>query len=210
MMFASGTPLLEQERLEHFVGRAREDVVGPEQVELLLPPPSLLIMYSAAGMSCWLGDGAGVEDVERLLFAFVLHGIEQQPRRRVLLVYLPRTPAARLAADADVQQPNVTATLSCAMSCLAFSAKSGQFEAGSTTTGSICVLPPTFTPPVALISSTAISTTSRSDVSEIAIVPAERMQDADLDCVLRVGGACCEQSDRGRTGGQEQLAHWLS
>jgi hypothetical protein len=39
--------------------------------------------------------------------------------------------------DTDVQQPNTTATLSCEMSWRAFSANSGQFDAGSTTTGSI-------------------------------------------------------------------------
>src|SRR5688572_21931167 len=54
------------------------------------------------------------------------------------------------------------------MSCLAFSANRSQFEAGSTTTGSICR---PRTPPAALISSTAMSTTSRNDVSEIAMVP---------------------------------------
>ena len=67
-----------------------------------------------------------------------------------------------------VQQPKTTATLSCVISCLAFSANSGQFDAGSTTTGSSC-LPST--PPLALISSIVIRATSLSDVSEMAIVP---------------------------------------
>ena len=70
--------------------------------------------------------------------------------------------------DTLVQQPNTTATLSCEMSWRAFSAKSGQFDAGSTTTGS-SFLPST--PPLALISSIAISVTSFSTVSLIAIVP---------------------------------------
>ena len=70
--------------------------------------------------------------------------------------------------DTEVQQPNTTATLSCVRSWRAFSANSGQFEAGSTTTGS-SFMP--ITPPLALISSTAISTTSFSTVSLIAIVP---------------------------------------
>jgi hypothetical protein len=39
--------------------------------------------------------------------------------------------------DTEVQQPKVTATLSWVMSWRAFSANSGQLEAGSTTTGSI-------------------------------------------------------------------------
>jgi hypothetical protein len=51
---------------------------------------------------------------------------------------------------------------------LAFSANSGQFDAGSTTTGS-SFLPRT--PPLALISSIVISATSLRTVSEIAIVP---------------------------------------
>ena len=68
----------------------------------------------------------------------------------------------------DVQQPNVTATLSWRRSCFAFSAKRSQFEAGSTTTGSI-FLP--MTPPLALISSNAIMQTSRSDTSLMAMVP---------------------------------------
>ena len=67
-----------------------------------------------------------------------------------------------------VQQPNTTATLSWVSSCLAFSANSGQFDAGSTTTTS-SFLPST--PPFALISSTVIITVSLSTVSEIAIVP---------------------------------------
>jgi hypothetical protein len=70
--------------------------------------------------------------------------------------------------ETEVQQPKVTATLSCSRSCLAFSAKSGQLEAPSTTTGSI-FLPPT--PPLALISSKVKRRTSRSEVSLMAIVP---------------------------------------
>jgi hypothetical protein len=73
-----------------------------------------------------------------------------------------------LLRETLVQQPKTTATLSCDTSCLAFSANSGQFDAGSTTTGS-SFLPST--PPLALISSMAISTVSFSTVSEIAIVP---------------------------------------
>ena len=70
--------------------------------------------------------------------------------------------------DTLVQQPKVTATLSLLISWRAFSANNGQFEAGSTTTGS-SFLPST--PPLALISSIAINTVSFSTVSEIAIVP---------------------------------------
>src|SRR5450830_758131 len=62
----------------------------------------------------------------------------------------------------------MTATLSCPSSCLVFSANRGQLEAGSTTTGS-SFLPST--PPLALISSMAISTVSFNTVSEMAMVP---------------------------------------
>ncbi|MCY1225336.1 hypothetical protein D9M72_375270 [compost metagenome] len=70
--------------------------------------------------------------------------------------------------DTEVQQPKVTATLSLVISWRAFSANSGQFEAGSTTTGSS--LRPS-TPPLLLISSMVIRATSFSDVSEMAMVP---------------------------------------
>ena len=68
----------------------------------------------------------------------------------------------------DVQQPKVTATFSWSRSCFAFSAKRSQLEAGSTTTGSI--LRPS-TPPLPLISSMAMRTTSRSETSLMAMVP---------------------------------------
>src|SRR5258708_37993638 len=84
--------------------------------------------------------------------------------------------------DTEVQQPNTTATLSCVMSWRAFSAKSGQFEAGSTTTGSIFM---PITPPLALISSNAISAVSFSTVSLIAMVP-------DSECSTpTLMGFCC-------------------
>jgi hypothetical protein len=43
--------------------------------------------------------------------------------------------------ETEVQQPNTAATLSLVISSRAFSAKSGQFEAGSTTTASSSFLP---------------------------------------------------------------------
>src|SRR5258706_11273983 len=70
--------------------------------------------------------------------------------------------------DTEVQQPNTTATLSWVSNWRAFSANSGQFDAGSTTTAS-SFLPST--PPLALISSIAMSVTSFSTVSLIAMVP---------------------------------------
>ena len=70
--------------------------------------------------------------------------------------------------DTEVQQPNTTDTLSFSMSSLAFSANSGQFDAGSTTTAS-SFLPST--PPFLFCSSISISITSLSVVSLIAIVP---------------------------------------
>jgi hypothetical protein len=70
--------------------------------------------------------------------------------------------------DTEVQQPKTTETLSFSISSLAFSANSGQFEAGSTTTAS-SFLPST--PPFLFCSSISISITSLSVVSLIAIVP---------------------------------------
>src|SRR5215217_9788419 len=70
--------------------------------------------------------------------------------------------------DTEVQQPNTTATLSLVMSSRAFSANSGQFEAGSTTTAS-SFLPRS--PPFLFCSSTSMSMTSFSVVSLMAIVP---------------------------------------
>jgi len=70
--------------------------------------------------------------------------------------------------DTEVQQPKVAATLSLVISSRAFSAKSGQFEAGSTTTAS-SFLPSR--PPFLFCSSMSISMTSFSVVSEMAIVP---------------------------------------
>src|SRR4030081_4038140 len=85
--------------------------------------------------------------------------------------------------DTEVQQPHTTDTLSLVMSSRAFSAKSGQFEAGSTTTAST-FLPSN--PPFLLMSSTIIKTVSLSVVSLIAMVP-------DSECntpTLIVSSAC--------------------
>src|SRR5882672_10643363 len=70
--------------------------------------------------------------------------------------------------DTEVQQPNTTETLSLVINSRAFSANSGQFEAGSTTTAS-SFLPST--PPFLFCSSISISMTSFRVVSLIAIVP---------------------------------------
>src|SRR6266852_8742691 len=70
--------------------------------------------------------------------------------------------------ETEVQQPNTAATLSLVSSSRAFSANSGQFDAGSTTTGSI-FLPRR--PPLALTSATSINIRSFRMVSLIAIVP---------------------------------------
>src|SRR5271163_4495333 len=70
--------------------------------------------------------------------------------------------------DTEVQQPNTAETLSLLMSSRAFSANSGQFDAGSTTTAST-FLPNR--PPVLLRSATCINIRSLRIVSLIAIVP---------------------------------------
>ena len=71
------------------------------------------------------------------------------------------------------------------MSWRAFSANSGQLEAGSTTTGS-SFLP--ITPPLALISSIVISATSFSTVSLIAIVPDSECSTPTL--IVSAANAC--------------------
>jgi hypothetical protein len=70
--------------------------------------------------------------------------------------------------DTEVQQPNTAATLSLLINSRAFSANSGQFEAGSTTTAS-SFLPSR--PPFLFCSSMSISMTSFKVVSLMAIVP---------------------------------------
>src|ERR1043165_10149393 len=70
--------------------------------------------------------------------------------------------------DTEVQQPNTTETLSLVISSRAFSANSGQFDAGSTTTAS-SFLPST--PPFLFCSSIRNRTVSFSVVSLIAMVP---------------------------------------
>src|ERR1043165_8806854 len=70
--------------------------------------------------------------------------------------------------DTEVQQPNTAATFSLVISSRAFSAYSGQFEAGSTTTAS-SFLPST--PPFLFCSSIRNSIVSFSVVSLMAIVP---------------------------------------
>ena len=70
--------------------------------------------------------------------------------------------------DTDVQQPNTAATFCCVISSRAFSANSGQLDAGSTTTAS-SFLPSR--PPFLFCSSISISMTSFSVVSLIAMVP---------------------------------------
>ena len=70
--------------------------------------------------------------------------------------------------DTEVQQPNTATTLSLVISSRAFSANSGQLDAGSTTTAS-SFLPSR--PPFLFCSSISISMTSFSVVSLIAMVP---------------------------------------
>src|SRR5260370_4386421 len=70
--------------------------------------------------------------------------------------------------ETDVQHRNTTATLSFSSNCAAFSAKSGQLDAGSTTTGS-SFLPSN--PPFLFWASIIIRMVSFSVVSLMAIVP---------------------------------------
>jgi hypothetical protein len=85
--------------------------------------------------------------------------------------------------DTEVQQPNTAETFSLVISSRAFSANSGQLEAGSTTTAS-SFLPSR--PPFLFCSSISISMTSFSVVSLIAIVPESecRMPTLMVSCAL--------------------------
>src|SRR5690606_26117575 len=89
--------------------------------------------------------------------------------------------------ETEVQQPKTLATLSWVINWRAFSAKSGQFDAGSTTTGSIGR---PITPPFALISSKVIRAVFLSAVSEIAMVPESECSTptliGDLSCANRM------------------------
>jgi hypothetical protein len=78
-----------------------------------------------------------------------------------------------------VQQPNTAETRLTLISSRAFSANSGQFEAGSTTTGSSWR---PSRPPLRFCSAISISMTSFSVVSLIAIVP-----DSECSTPTRIG-----------------------
>src|SRR5688572_4570781 len=89
---------------------------------------------------------------------------------------------------ADVQQPKTVATRSLWMSLRAFSANVGQSDAPSSWMGTI-FLPST--PPLALISSMAIISASRTDVSLMAMVPLSecRMPTLMVSSALTTAGA---------------------
>src|SRR5215475_1551021 len=115
--------------------------------------------------------------------------------------------------DTEVQQPNTTDTLSLVMSSRAFSANSGQFDAGSTTTAS-SFLPST--PPFLFCSSMSISMTSFSVVSLMAMVPESECRMPILMVssaalagtnVARPSGAC---GDRQPPAAAEELRYVLS
>ena len=101
--------------------------------------------------------------------------------------------------ETDVQQPNTTATLSCVSSCDAFSAKSGQFDAGSTTTAS-SFLPSS--PPFLFCSSIIIRTVSFSVVSLMAIVPESECR---MPTLIGPGACACVVSASAAT-----IAHAMS
>src|SRR5918911_97017 len=106
--------------------------------------------------------------------------------------------------DTEVQQPNTAATLSLLISSRAFSAKSGQLEAGSTTTAST-FLPSS--PPFLLRSSTIISTVSLSVVSLIAIVPDNECSTPTLivPCVCAAAPCCAAATTTGASTARQLL-----
>ncbi len=89
--------------------------------------------------------------------------------------------------DTEVQQPNTTSTFWTWISSRAFSANSGQFDAGSTTTASS--LRPS-RPPFLFWASISIRTVSLSVVSLIAMVPDSECRTPTLigGCWARAGG----------------------
>ncbi len=89
--------------------------------------------------------------------------------------------------DTEVQQPNTAAHLSTESRPRAFSANSGQLDAGSTTTGSS--LRPS-TPPLAFCCSISISIPSFSVVSLIAMVP-----ESECSTPTLIGPACAAAGD---------------
>ncbi len=106
--------------------------------------------------------------------------------------------------DTEVQQPKVAATLSTEISWRAFSANSGQFDAGSTTTASN-FLPSS--PPLAFCCSISISMTSFSVVSLIAMVPDNECKNADLDGAAGGGGRWGALGGGGRRAGRDRADH---
>ena len=95
--------------------------------------------------------------------------------------------------DTEVQQPNTAATLSLLISSRAFSANSGQLEAGSTTTAS-SFLPSR--PPFLFCSSISISITSFSVVSLIAMVPESEWRMPTLMVSCGAGGQRRRETER--------------
>ncbi len=90
--------------------------------------------------------------------------------------------------DTEVQQPNTADTFSLEISSRAFSANSGQLEAGSTTTAS-SFLPSR--PPFLFCSSISISMTSFRVVSLMAMVP-------DRECRMPTLMVSCARASIGR------------
>ena len=104
--------------------------------------------------------------------------------------------------DTEVQQPNTTATLSLVISSRAFSANSGQFEAGSTTTAS-SFLPST--PPFLFCSSIRKRMVSFSVVSLMAMVPESECRTPTLMVSSRLGRAEGGEAEN-EAGGSRQPA----
>ena len=102
----------------------------------------------------------------------------------------------------EVQQPNTAATLSFCSSSRAFSANSGQFDAGSTTTASS--FRPS-TPPFLFCSSISISMTSFRVVSLIAIVPDSECRMPTLIGVACANALACHPGQQ--AGGDEPRPH---
>ena len=69
----------QQHRAKNFVGRARIDIVCPEQVELLVAAPFGTHQVFDRRRRLLIDGRPGVEHISGTLFAFVLDGIEEHP-----------------------------------------------------------------------------------------------------------------------------------
>ena len=184
-MSAGGDALGQQVGLEDLVGGARIDVVGAFEHPAL--HGDVLHQVVDRGNRLLVRRRAGVDDVLRRLLALVLHRVEEQAV--VLLEHRQHRLAGHRRPAAE-RRPRPCPSRAAAR---AFSAKSGQSDAGSTTTAS-SFLPSS--PPFLFCSSISIRTVSFSVVSLMAIVPDSECSTPTL--IVPCADAAADQRQAGR------------